>query len=81
MLELADELCGGRLVLSHEGGYSVAYVPFCGLAVMEALSGIPTDIEDVFAAFIDTCGGHQLYPHQDEIIAKAASLASAVPQR
>ncbi|MDZ4734800.1 MAG: class II histone deacetylase [Rhodospirillaceae bacterium] len=81
MLGLADELCGGRLVLSHEGGYSAAYVPFCGLAVMEELSGIPTDIEDVFAAFIDTCGGHQLYPHQDEIIAKAAVLANGIPQR
>ena len=81
MLELADELCGGRLVLSHEGGYSAGYVPFCGLAVMEELSGIHTGVEDVFAQFIDVCGGHQLYPHQDELIAKAAVLAEAVPQK
>ena len=39
LLEAADELCEGRLVLSHEGGYSPTYVPFCGLAVVEELSG------------------------------------------
>jgi acetoin utilization deacetylase AcuC-like enzyme len=35
----AEELCGGRLVLVHEGGYSEAYVPFCGHAVLQELSG------------------------------------------
>ena len=79
MLELADELTGGKLVLSHEGGYSAAYVPYCGLAVMEELSGIASDIEDVFAESVDAAGGHQLYPHQDEVIKKAAALADAVP--
>jgi acetoin utilization deacetylase AcuC-like enzyme len=81
MLEVADEVCGGRLVLSHEGGYSAAYVPYCGLAVMEELSGIRSSIEDVFAAFVDVAGGHQLYPHQAEIIDKAAALANAIPTR
>ena len=46
----ADELCGGRLVLSHEGGYSPLYVPFCGLAVMEELSGVKTPVDDPMAA-------------------------------
>ena len=40
------KLCGGRLVLSHEGGYSPVYVPFCGLAVMEELSGVKTAVND-----------------------------------
>ncbi len=35
---LAEEVCGGRLVLVHEGGYSEAHVPFCGHATLEALS-------------------------------------------
>lgn len=35
----ARELCNGRLVLVHEGGYSEVYVPFCGHATIEALSG------------------------------------------
>ena len=81
MLGVADEVCGGRLVLSHEGGYSAAYVPYCGLAVMEELSGIRSSIEDVFAGFVDVAGGHQLYPHQAEIIDKAAALANAIPKK
>ena len=35
----ADQLCDGRLVLAHEGGYSELHVPFCGHAVLEALTG------------------------------------------
>lgn len=46
MVDAADRLCDGRLVAVHEGGYSEAYVPFCGLAVIEALSGIRTPVED-----------------------------------
>ena len=79
MLDLADELTGGKLVLSHEGGYSAAYVPYCGLAVMEELSGSPTEIDDPFALYVDNAGGHQLYPHQDELIARAAALVDGVP--
>jgi acetoin utilization deacetylase AcuC-like enzyme len=78
MLELAAELCGGRMVLSHEGGYSAAYVPYCGVAVMEELSGRKGSIDDVFAKAVDAAGGHQLYPHQKDVIDKAAALAEAV---
>lgn len=37
--DLARRLCDGKLVLCHEGGYSEVYVPFCGHATLEALSG------------------------------------------
>lgn len=50
---LAGELCGGRIVAVHEGGYSEAYVPFCGLAVIEELAGHRTEVMDPFAAVID----------------------------
>jgi acetoin utilization deacetylase AcuC-like enzyme len=36
---LAEDVCEGRLVLVHEGGYSEVHVPFCGHAVIEVLSG------------------------------------------
>lgn len=52
MLELADELCQGRLVVVHEGGYAEACVPFCGLAVIETLAGERTDVEDPFLELI-----------------------------
>ena len=66
-------------MLSHEGGYSEAYVPYCGLAVMEELAGLGSALDDPFAKFVDAAGGHRLYPHQDEVIAKAAALAERVP--
>ncbi len=48
MMTLADELCGSRLVLAHEGGYSEVYVPFCGHAVIQALSGSTITAPDPF---------------------------------
>ncbi|MDX1780924.1 MAG: class II histone deacetylase [Thalassovita sp.] len=39
VMQAADELCDGKLVMVHEGGYSEVYVPFCGHAVLEELSG------------------------------------------
>jgi acetoin utilization deacetylase AcuC-like enzyme len=45
----AADLCGGRLVLVHEGGYSEVYVPFCGHAVLEELSGSATTAPDPLA--------------------------------
>jgi len=50
----AQKLCDGKLVLAHEGGYSEVYVPFCGHATLEALSGsqitAPFPYEAGFAA-------------------------------
>ena len=46
LMTAAAALCDGRLALVHEGGYSEAVVPFCGVAVMEALSGHPSDVVD-----------------------------------
>lgn len=45
----ADDLCDGRLTLVHEGGYSELYVPFCGHAVLEELSGSATAAPDPLA--------------------------------
>jgi acetoin utilization deacetylase AcuC-like enzyme len=38
---LADELCDGRLVAVHEGGYSIDHTPLCNLAILEALADLP----------------------------------------
>ena len=45
-LDAAAELCNGRVVVMHEGGYSEAYVPFCGHALIEALAGHRTAVTD-----------------------------------
>lgn len=47
--DLAGRICGGKLVLVHEGGYSEPYVPFCGHATIEALSGSAITAPDPFA--------------------------------
>ncbi len=49
MMGAADRLCGGRLLLVHEGGYSEVYVPFCGHAVLEELSGSTITAPDPMA--------------------------------
>ena len=52
LMQAADSLCGGKLVLVHEGGYSEAYVPFCGQAIVETLSGRRTQVIDPFLDFV-----------------------------
>ena len=52
--DLADRLCGGRLVLFQEGGYSHIYIPFATLAIVEAVSGIATGVSDPFRPAYDT---------------------------
>lgn len=47
--DAARSLCGGRLVLVHEGGYSEVYVPFCAHATLEALSGSARTAPDPLA--------------------------------
>lgn len=46
LMALADRLCGGKIVVVHEGGYSEAVVPFLGLAIIETLAGHRTDVID-----------------------------------
>jgi acetoin utilization deacetylase AcuC-like enzyme len=58
---LAAELCDGKLVLVHEGGYSEAYVPFCAHAAVEALSGSDIVAADPFGqTFISRQPGERL---------------------
>jgi acetoin utilization deacetylase AcuC-like enzyme len=37
----AERLCGGRIVVALEGGYSLEHMPYCNLAIAEALAGLP----------------------------------------
>jgi acetoin utilization deacetylase AcuC-like enzyme len=76
----ADSLCGGRLVATHEGGYSNAYVPFCGLAVIEEFAGIRTPVVDPYLEELMSMGGQEIEPHQAAAIDAAAALVRNVPQ-
>jgi acetoin utilization deacetylase AcuC-like enzyme len=71
LLAVADGSCGGRVVMSHEGGYNAVYVPFCGLAVLETMSGVPV-LDDPFLELVAGFAGHGLKPTEAEVIAAAA---------
>ena len=79
VLSLSRELCGGKLVLAHEGGYSPEVVPFCALAIIEELSGLSSGIEDPLLVFNDV-PGHELLDHQRTAVDRAAALVHLVPQ-
>ncbi|MEM7490346.1 MAG: class II histone deacetylase [Pseudomonadota bacterium] len=49
VMMLADEICDGRVVMAHEGGYSEVYVPFCGHAVIAEMAGSAIRANDPFA--------------------------------
>lgn len=48
VMEAADALCDGRLMMAHEGGYSEVHVPFLAHSVLEAMSGSDIHAEDPF---------------------------------
>lgn len=75
LMRAADALCDGKLVFVHEGGYSDIYVPFCGLAVIEALSGQRSQVIDHMGAEIALWGQQQeLFPHQQDLLDKVKPL-------
>ncbi len=49
VMDLAAEICDGKLLMVHEGGYSETYVPFCGHRVLEVMSGSVITAPDPFA--------------------------------
>jgi acetoin utilization deacetylase AcuC-like enzyme len=81
LLTTADALCGGRLAFTQEGGYSRYAIPFYGLAVMEELSGIRTDVIDPFLEYHLAQAGHDLLPHQEAVVAAAAANVVRIPRR
>lgn len=72
VMELAEEVCDGKLMMAHEGGYSPSLVPYCGLAVVEQLSGLKTPIDDPFLEIMAGYGQQGLQPHQAAAIDVAA---------
>jgi acetoin utilization deacetylase AcuC-like enzyme len=80
MIEAASILCAGRVVVIHEGGYSEAYAPFCGHAILESLSGIRTAVVDpeleMFALWQP---GERVLRFQRELIDDLAIQFAATP--
>jgi acetoin utilization deacetylase AcuC-like enzyme len=64
-MQAATELCAGRLLLVHEGGYSEVHVPFCGHAVLQTLAGSQIEAPDPLA---DTLRKRQPNPQFDAFL-------------
>ncbi len=77
LMDVADRHADGRIVMTHEGGYSAGYVPYCGLAVIEALSGSDAKISDPFIQYIVNYGCQDLQPHQRAAVDAALEQHSA----
>jgi acetoin utilization deacetylase AcuC-like enzyme len=45
-MELASEICGGKLVVTLEGGYSLEALPRCILSVLSRMTGIKLEVND-----------------------------------
>jgi acetoin utilization deacetylase AcuC-like enzyme len=79
LMATAAELCNQRIVATHEGGYSNDYVPFCGLSVLEELSGIRSGVADPWLAEYERTSGSELLAHQDAAIRAAEQLIARIP--
>lgn len=73
LMAAADSLCGGKIVMFHEGGYSPAMAPYCALAILEELTGVPTGVPDPFADYA-LMGGQKIMPHQREHLTRLRDL-------
>lgn len=72
LMECAAETAHNRILIAHEGGYNAIYSPFCGLSVLQELSGIKK-LEDPFV-HTNNYPGQQLFDHQKSEIDAAALL-------
>ena len=70
----AQEICDGKILMTHEGGYNAATVPFFAHAVIETLAGEDMNVKDPFQNIIGNMGQQELQPHQNNLIGEAESL-------
>ena len=74
----ADEVCDGKILMTHEGGYSAATVPFFAHSVIETLADENMGIKDPFQRIIGNLGQQELQPHQDSLIKEVESLIKKI---
>ncbi|WP_454129437.1 class II histone deacetylase [Microbacterium aurum] len=76
ILDVAGDVCGGKVAILQEGGYSPHYVPFCGAAIIAELAGIEP-LFDPYLAVTAGSRGFDLEPHQrreiDQIVDETRS--------
>jgi acetoin utilization deacetylase AcuC-like enzyme len=79
LMNAAADVGHNRVVIAHEGGYNAIYSPFCGLFVLQELSGHKL-LADPFN-HVENYPGQALYPHQKVEIDAAALSLELVPEK
>ena len=74
--DAAARLCGGRLVVAHEGGYSAPTAPFLALPIFEELMGETSGIENPMALRMTGLPRSILLAHQEAAIDAARKAAN-----
>jgi acetoin utilization deacetylase AcuC-like enzyme len=81
VLDVARRHAGGRVVMTHEGGYCPASAPFFGQAVLEELAEERTEVECPFTPQHAKVPGHVLEDHQRRHIDRLAGHFEGLRQR
>lgn len=81
VMDVARRHAGGRLVVTHEGGYCPASVPFFALAVLEQLAGSRSAVQCPFEPQHDKVPGQALQSEQRARVAELAAHFEDVRQR
>ncbi|MPV86625.1 class II histone deacetylase [Cardiobacteriales bacterium ML27] len=68
LMQVADKVCNGRLVFTHEGGYNPFTTPFLGLAVIETLCGYKTGAQSPNLEMRRDVGYQALQSYQKALI-------------
>ncbi len=76
-LQAARNLCGGRLIMAHEGGYHAPSVPFLALPVFEELVGERAPVENPMSALVASFPATGLQPHQESFVEAARRAAQS----
>lgn len=79
VLGAARELCGGRIVFAHEGGYSAPTAPFLALPIFEELTGRPSGVENIMAVRMAGLPPSVLFAHQEAVVEAARNAAGLGP--
>ncbi len=80
MLDLAERLCNGRMVVAQEGGYAPNYAPYCSASIAETLTGRgngPLPLFDPFPAYdIEIPSNERLGLDAEEAISNVIEVQS-----
>lgn len=74
MVDLAEEVCDGRLVMLQAGGYNPAYVPYCTIAAVEPLTGIDTGLLELYPTTPELERGQTVFSQETQHALAAARV-------